>query len=238
MSVRFVHLHVHSEYSLIDSTVRIKALVEGCVRGDMPAVALTDENNLFALVKFYRQATAAGIKPIAGCDVWVSAPDDPRPWRLTLLCQDRDGYLNLSRLVSSAWRDGQHGGRALVDAGWLTAAATRGLIALCGRDSECARIAVGTGQEAARARLSPLLALVPGGLYLELTRTGRDGEEAWNNAALALAGELALPVVASNDVRFIERDDFEAHEARVCINQGRVLADPRRSRGYSAEQYL
>jgi DNA polymerase-3 subunit alpha len=238
MSVRFVHLHVHSEYSLVDSTVRIKALVDGCVAGDMPAVALTDENNLFALVKFYKRASAAGVKPIAGCDLWISAPDDPRPWRLTVLCQDRDGYLNLSRLVSRAWRDGQHGGHALVDAAWLTPAATHGLIALCGRESDGGRTAIGNGVEAARARLAPLLALFPERLYLELTRTGRDGEEAWNNAALELAGELALPVVASNDVRFIARDDFEAHEARVCIHQGRVLADPQRPRDYSPEQYL
>ncbi|HET7358903.1 MAG TPA: PHP domain-containing protein, partial [Rhodanobacteraceae bacterium] len=136
MPVRFVHLHVHSEYSLVDSTVRIKALVDGCAAADMPAVALTDENNLFALVKFYKRASAAGVKPIAGCDLWVSAPDDPRPWRLTVLCQDHAGYLNLSRLVSRAWRDGQQGGHALVDAAWLTPAATRGLIALCGRESD------------------------------------------------------------------------------------------------------
>jgi DNA polymerase-3 subunit alpha len=238
MTVRYTHLHLHSEYSLVDSTIRIKALVEACVRAGMPAVALTDECNMFALVKFYKACSAAGIKPIGGCDLWISAPDDPRPWRLTLLCQNREGYLNLSRLVSRAWREGQHGGRALVEAGWLHAEATHGLIALLGRDSEVGRIAQNQGIDTARAKLQPLARLFPDRLYLELTRCGREGEENWNAAALALGTELTLPVLASNDVRFLRQDDFEAHEARVCINQGRVLADLKRPRDYSNQQYL
>jgi DNA polymerase-3 subunit alpha len=238
MTIRYTHLHLHSEYSLVDSTIRIKALVEACVRAGMPAVALTDDSNMFALVKFYKACSAAGIKPICGCDVRISALDDPRPWRLTLLCQDRDGYLNLSRLVSRAWRDGQHSGHALVDAAWLDADATRGLIALLGRDSEIGHAAVNQGHDAALIKLRPLARLFPDRLYLELTRCGRDGEENWNTAALMLAAELGLPVLASNDVRFLKQDDFEAHEARVCINQGRVLADPKRPRDYSDQQYL
>jgi DNA polymerase-3 subunit alpha len=238
MTVRYTHLHLHSEYSLVDSTIRIKALVEACVRAGMPAVALTDECNMFAFVKFYKACTAAGIKPVGGCDLWVSAPDDPRPWRLTLLCQHHAGYLNLSRLVSRAWREGQHGGRALVEAGWMSADASSGLIALLGRESEIGRIAVNQGTDAALLKLRPLARLFPDRLYLELTRCGRDGEENWNTAALALAAELQLPVLASNDVRFLKQDDFEAHEARVCINQGRVLADLKRPRDYSDQQYL
>ena len=238
MSVRFAHLHLHSEYSLVDSTIRIKALVAASVQAGAPAVALTDECNMFALVKFYKACSAAGIKPIGGCDLWISAPDDPRPWRMTVLCQNRDGYLNLSRLVSRAWREGQHGGRALVDAAWLTPAATDGLIALLGRESEIGRIAVNQGTDAAAPRLHVLTNLFPDRLYLELTRCGREGEEAWNNAALLLATGHDLPVIASNDVRFLKQDDFEAHEARVCIHQGRVLADPKRPRDYSDQQYL
>jgi DNA polymerase III subunit alpha len=238
MTVRYTHLHLHSEYSLVDSTIRIKALVAACVRDGIPAVALTDECNMFALVKFYKACNAAGIKPIGGCDLWMSAPDDPRPWRLTLLCQNHAGYLNLSRLVSRAWQEGQHGGRALVEAGWLSADASGGLIALLGRDSEVGRIAVNQGIEAALAKLRPLSRLFPERLYLELTRCGRDGEENWNTVALALAAELRLPVLASNDVRFLTQDDYGAHEARVCINQGRVLADPKRPRDYSDQQYL
>ncbi len=238
MTVSFTHLHLHSEYSLVDSTIRIKALVAACVRDGIPAVALTDECNMFALVKFYKACSAAGIKPIGGCDLQISAPDDPRPWRLTLLCQNHDGYLNLSRLVSRAWQEGQHGGRALIEAGWLHGDACRGLIGLLGRDSEVARIALNQGVDAALLKLRPLARLFPDRLYLELTRCGRDGEENWNTAALALAAELGLPVLASNDVRFLKQDDFDAHEARVCINQGRVLADPKRPRDYSDQQYL
>jgi DNA polymerase III subunit alpha len=238
MSVRFAHLHLHSEYSLVDSTIRIKALVAASVQAGAPAIALTDECNMFALVKFYKACSAAGIKPIGGCDLWISSPDDPRPWRMTVLCQNRDGYLNLSRLVSRAWRDGQHGGRALVDAAWLTPGATDGLIALLGRESEIGRIAVNQGTDAAPPRLHVLANLFPDRLYLELTRCGREGEEVWNNAALTLATGHDLPVIASNDVRFLKQDDFEAHEARVCINQGRVLADPKRPRDYSDQQYL
>jgi DNA polymerase-3 subunit alpha len=238
MSVRYAHLHLHSEYSLVDSTIRIKQLVAACVRAGMPAVALTDENNLFALVKFYKQCTAAGIKPIAGCDIWVSSPDDPRPWRLTLICQDRDGYLNLSRLVSRAWREGQGTGRALVDARWMDAASVEGLIAIAGRESDVARIAMGAGLSAAGLRLEFLRRLFPDRLYLELTRTGREHEETWVKAAMALAGEFELPVIASNDVRFLTRDGFESHEARTCINQGRVLADPKRPHDFSEEQYF
>jgi DNA polymerase-3 subunit alpha len=238
MSVRFAHLHLHSEYSLVDSTIRIKALVAASVQAGAPAVALTDECNMFALVKFYKACSAAGIKPIGGCDLWISAPDDPRPWRMTVLCQNRDGYLNLSRLVSRAWREGQHGGRALVDAAWLTPGATAGLIALLGRESEIGRVAVNQGTDAAAPRLHVLTNLFPDRLYLELTRCGREGEEAWNNTALLLATGHELPVIASNDVRFLKQDDFEAHEARVCIHQGRVLADPKRPRDYSDQQYL
>ena len=238
MTVRYTHLHLHSEYSLVDSTIRIKALVEACARAGMPAVALTDECNMFALVKFYKACSAAGIKPICGSDLWIASPDDPRPWRLTALCQNRAGYLNLSRLVSRAWREGQHGGHALIEALWLQAAAADGLIALLGRDSGVGRIAASKGIDAALAQLRPLVQLFPDRLYLELTRCGRDGEEDWNTTALALAAELQLPVLASNDVRFLKQDDFEAHEARVCINQGRVLADPKRPREYSDQQYL
>ncbi|MEO8011875.1 MAG: PHP domain-containing protein, partial [Dokdonella sp.] len=143
MSAGFVHLHVHSEYSLVDSTIRIDELVAACVEAGMPAVALTDQVNLFALVKFYCAAEKAGIKPIAGCDVWVADPADrAKPFRLTLLVQNQIGYLNLSRLVSRAWADGRHGDHALIEADWLRGA-HEGLIVLAGRDSEAGRLLLG-----------------------------------------------------------------------------------------------
>src|SRR5690606_32307410 len=134
MSPRFVHLHLHSEYSLLDSTIRIKALVKRCVELGLPAVAVTDQSNLFALVKFYRAAEAAGIKPVAGSDLWVADGDAP-PTRLTLLCQDHAGYLNLARLLTRAYRDGHRGDYVAVRRDWVREHAG-GLIALAGRDSD------------------------------------------------------------------------------------------------------
>ena len=238
MTTRHIHLHLHSEFSLIDSTIRINGLIAAAVRAQMPALALTDECNMFAFVKFYKACMAAGIKPIGGCDLWISAADDPRPWRLTVLCQNHAGYLNLSRLVSRAWRDGQRGGRALVESSWLTPDSTAGLIALVGRESQVARLAVQQGTPAALPETQALARLFDDRLYLELTRCGRAGEEDWNAVALPLASALSLPIVASNDVRFLREEDFDAHEARVCINQGRVLADQKRPHDYSNQQYL
>jgi DNA polymerase-3 subunit alpha len=238
MSPAFVHLHVHSEYSLVDSTIRIDSLVAACAAAGMPAVALTDQVNLFALVKFHAAAEKAGIKPIAGCDVWLEdAGDRHRPFRLTLLCQNDEGYRNLSRLVSRAWAQGRHGDFAFIDPAWLSEAHA-GLIVLAGVESEAGRHLLGGRLDAARAWLKDWQHTLGDRLYLELVRTGREDDENFVGAAVRLAVELDIPAVASNDVRFLERDDFEAHEARVCIHQGRVLADPKRPRLYSAEQYL
>jgi DNA polymerase-3 subunit alpha len=234
----FVHLHVHSEYSLTDSTIRVGDLVEACAQADMPAVALTDQSNLFALVKFYTAAEKAGIKPIAGCDLWIADPEDRgRPQRLTVLCQNREGYLNLSRLVSRAYAENRHGDHALVDAAWFDAASA-GLIALAGHDSDLGRLLLAGRDDAAHARAAWWRARFPDRFYLEATRVQRANEEHFLAGALDLAARHDLPIVASNDVRFIAREDFEAHEARVCIHAGRVLADPKRPRDYTPEQYL
>ncbi|HET7561608.1 MAG TPA: DNA polymerase III subunit alpha [Rhodanobacteraceae bacterium] len=252
MPIEFIHLRTHSEYSLRDSTIRIpekpeygdpaKAkhanLVSRAVELGLPALALTDDSNLFAQIKFYRAAEKAGIKPIVGCDAWFADREDPtRPTRLTLLCRDHAGYLNLTRLISRGWLEGQHAGRAQLQTEWLQGA-VEGLFAMAGRDSTCGRL-LGAGREHdALTELDALRRHFGDGLYLELTRTGRDGEEAFNQGALQLAASLDLPVVASNDVRFLDADDFEAHEARVCIQQGFQLSDPRRPHDYSPEQWL
>ncbi len=238
MSASFVHCHLHSEYALVDSTVRIKALIAACVEAGMPAVAITDDSNLFALVKFYRAARAAGIKPLAGCDLWLQASRDKEaPTRLSVLCQNREGYLNLSRLVSRAWLEGQSQGHALIQPAWLEECA-EGLIVLAGRDSAIARACQEGRLPLARQQLDWLAQRFPQRLYLQVSRCGRDGEEAWVQAAASLANQAGLPLLASNDVRFIQKSDFDAHEARVCIHDGRVLADPRRPHDYSPEQYL
>jgi len=236
MTPRFIHLHLHSEYSLADSTIRIPDLVQRCAQLGMPAVAVTDQSNLFALVKFYREAEKAGIKPIIGADAYVEHADDSLS-RLTLLCLDHAGYLTLSRLLSRGYIEGHRGERVVLREDWLDQA-NAGLVALAGRESAVGR-AIADGRESqAQLALDHLRRCFDDRLYLELTRTSRDGEPSWNAAALALGQRHALPALASNDVRFLAADDFEAHEARVCIASGRVLADPRRPRDYSAEQFL
>jgi DNA polymerase-3 subunit alpha len=236
MSPRFVHLHLHSEYSLSDSTIRIPELVKQCVQLGLPAVALTDQSNLFALVKFYKECEKAGVKPIAGTDLWVEAEGE-RPTRLTLLCQDRAGYLNLSQLLSRAYLDGHRGDYVAVHPDWLRQHHA-GLIALAGRDSDIGVAALEGKFEEAQQRLAGWQRHFGDRFYLEAVRTQRPGEEEFLRNAIALAQVRDCPVVASNDVRFLEQDDFEAHEARVCIATGRVLADPRRPKDYSPEQFL
>ena len=236
MSARFAHLHLHSEYSLIDSTVRIPELVGRCVALGQPAVAITDQNNLFALVKFYKAAEAAGIKPIAGADVLLADANEAST-RLTLLCRDHDGYLSLSRLLTRAWMEGQRHDGVVVRPEWLREHNT-GLFALAGRHSEAGRLASAGKHDLAEQWLADWQRHTGERLHLELTRTGRDGEEAFNRFALHASARRGIPVLASNDVRFLGADGFEAHEARVCISTGRVIDDPKRPRDYSAEQFL
>ncbi|MEJ2274190.1 MAG: DNA polymerase III subunit alpha [Woeseiaceae bacterium] len=236
----FVHLHVHTEYSLVDSTVRIPALMAQCADQGMPAVALTDKNNVFGLVKFYRKALAAGIKPIIGADMRIYNADDPaRPFTLVLLVQDRDGYRNLSRLITRSYIEGQYRGEPMVRREWLDRESCDGLIALSGGlQGDVGHALHANHRDAALRMLDGWREVFPGRFYLELIRTGRSGEENCVRASLELASETGTPVVATNDVRFLDPDDFDAHEARVCIHASRVLADPDRPRGYSRQQYL
>ena len=239
-SPSFVHLHVHTEYSLVDSTVRIPRLMQRCAEDGMPAVALTDQNNLFALVKFYTKAIAAGVKPVIGADIRIVNDDDSgRPHTLILLCQNNDGYRNLSRLLTKAFLEGQQRGEPLVLPEWLTRESCAGLIALSGGlQGDVGRALLLQHHEEARSALQRWQEIFDGRFYLELIRTGRAGEEDCVQASLALASAQGVPVVASNDVHFLEEDGFNSHEARVCVQEGRGLADVDRPRCYSEQQYL
>ena len=235
----FVHLHLHSEFSLVDSTLRIKQLVERAKQLGMPAVAVTDQFNMFGLVKFYRAAVAAGIKPIAGADVLVSPADDPEhASRLVLLCQNNEGYLNLCRLLSKGYQEGQHLGIPYLRREWVSDHSA-GLIALSsGREGDIGQALLNQHPNTARQLAQAWMKDFPGRFYLEIQRTAREQEVRYERLALQLSAELGLPVVASNDVRFLDRKDFSAHEARVCIHDGRQLSDKRRALRYSEEQYL
>ena len=239
MPTPFVHLHLHSEYSLVDGTVRIKQLVEKTRELGMPAVAITDQHNLFALVKFYQAAEAAGIKPIIGSDVLIRSPEVPdHVTRLVLLCQNRAGYLNLCKLLSRAYLEGQHHGVPYVRQDWV-AQYSDGLIALCaGREGDIGQAILAGHPNRARTLASEWSKLFPDRFYIELQRTGREQEQQYESHVLKIAGALELPVIASNDVRFLEKEDFRGHEARVCIHDGRLLSDKRRERRYCEEQYF
>ena len=249
---RFVHLHVHTEYSLVDGVVRIESekqddgslqregLIDATVRMGMPAVAVTDQANLFSLVKFYKTAQSKGIKPLVGVDALVRDEGErSEPSRIVLLCQDNRGYLNLTRLVTRSYLEGQGKHGATLFRSWLDRETTAGLIALSGaREGDVGRALVAGHEEAARGLLEYWLGLFDDRYYLELQRTGRPGEEDCIAGSLRLAVALGVPVVATNDVRFLKPADFESHEARVCIHEGTLLADAARPRRYSEQQYL
>jgi len=239
MTPAFVHLRVHTEYSLANGTVRIQPLVATAAGMMMPAVAVTDQSNLFSMVKFYRAAMKAGVKPVIGVDLWVAeGAGSGQPTRLVLLCSCHEGFLGLTRLVSRTYTEGQQRGLPLLDKTWLEGN-TRGLIALSGGRSGDVGQALLAGKTAqARTLLDDWCRLFPDSFYLELQRTGRQGEEEYLHRAVQLAAAADVPVVATNDVHFLTAADFEAHEARVCINEGRTLNDPRRSRQFSDQQYL
>ncbi len=239
MEARFVHLHLHSEYSLSDGLVRVKPLVKATAAAGMPAVAVTDRTNLFCLVRFYKAALAAGVKPIAGTEVAVHDPDNPaEPHRLALLVQDGAGYKNLTRLISRAYLEGQHQGIAQVQRDWVLDA-NQGLIALSGGvGGDVGRALVGGHRADAEAKLDAWLGAFGDRYYLELIRTGREGEAECIEASVDLAIAKGVPLVATNDVAFLKAEDFDAHEVRTCIHGGWTLEDKRRPRRHAPEQYL
>ena len=249
---RFVHLRLHSEFSITDGVVRIDDAVAAAAKDEMGALALTDLSNLFGLVRFYTAARSGGVKPIAGADVWISNPLEPdQPHRLLLLVQNHSGYLNLCQLLSRASLDNQTRGRAEVDMTWFSEPAAKeedkvakrtlafGLIALSGgRSGEVgAALLAGQDEQAKQAALR-LNTLFPNSFYLEVQRGGHPQDEKQVQLACHLASELDLPVVATHPVQFMKRTDFTAHEARVCIAEGELLGNPRRQKKFNEEQYF
>jgi len=237
---RFVHLRLHSEYSVTDGIVRIDEAVAAAKADGMPALALTDAGNVFGMVKLYTAARAAGIKPVIGVDCWVQNNSDrEKPLRALLLCASRAGYLRLSELLSRAWLKNQHRARAEIAMGWFRESGTDGLIALSGFGGGDVGHALAAGNAAAAENLAAAWAkLFPGRYYLEVQRAGAPNSEKLVGGSLALAARLRLPVVATHPVQFTARADFKAHEARVCISQGTMLGDQRRPKLFTPEQYF
>ncbi|MCE0724206.1 MULTISPECIES: DNA polymerase III subunit alpha [Legionella] len=239
MQQRFVHLRVHTEFSLVDGLTRVKPLMKVLPSRGMCAVAVTDYCNLFAAVKHYKSAVDMGIKPIIGSDLPCHDPEQPeRVSSMVLLCLNSQGYKNLTCLISKAYQEGQYQGQPRVQNQWIEEYSA-GLIALSGgKFGDIGRALLANDDALAKSRAMYWQTLFPNRFYLEIQRTGRPDETRYNEKLIALADELQLPLVATNDVRFLDQEDFEAHEARVCIHEGYTLADPRRVQKYSAEQYL
>src|SRR5258706_7118262 len=236
---RFVHLRMHSEYSVNDGIVRIDDAVERAAAGHVPALAPPDGANLCGMVKFYGAARAAGVKPIVGADCWIENPAErDKPFRLLLLCSSRPGYRRLCELLSRAWLANQFRGRALIARRWLEEGC-EGLIALSGfLAGELATPVLSDHAESAERIARGTSELSPGRYYIELQRAGQPNGEALLSRSVALAGRLRLPVVATHPVQFLDADDFKAHEARVCIAQGYLLGDQRRPKAFTPEQYF
>ncbi|MFA6445260.1 MAG: PHP domain-containing protein, partial [Sterolibacterium sp.] len=245
---RFIHLRLHSEYSITDGIVRLDAAVARAVADGMPALALTDLANLFGMVKFYSGARKAGVKAIIGCDAWVSdgaaeagARDPLRDScaRMLLLAKNRTGYLRLCELLTAAYLGPRRRGRAEISRAALADGDNSGLIALSGAHcGDVGQLLLAGKHAQAEARARDWAQMFPGSFYIEIQRYGQSQAETLVSASVALASRLGLPLVATHPVQFMERDDFTAHEARVCIAEGYVLADTRRPKQFTEEQYF
>jgi DNA polymerase-3 subunit alpha len=237
---RFIHLRLHSEYSIADGIVRLDDAIAAAAKDGQGALALTDLSNAFGLVRFYKAARSAGVKPIAGADVWITNPGDrDKPHRLVLLVRNRQGYLNLCELLSKASLTNQYKGRAEVKAEWLANGFAEGLLALSGAQGGDIGAALAAGNaDAARRCATQWQTIFPDAFYIELQRAGLPGEQSYIAQSVALAAGLGLPVVATHPVQFMTPDDFTAHEARVCISEGDLLANPKRSKRFTQSQHF
>jgi len=238
VSPAFVHLRSHSEFSVVDGIARIPDLIRQAKAFAQPAMALTDLANLFGWIKFYKAARKAGVKPIAGCDIWLENPDDAdKPFRVLLLAPNHEAYLDLCVLLSRAWTENGQRGRAEVHRDWLTGRS--GLIVLSGGRAGDVGQALEAGRADEARRLARQWAAdFPGSYFIELQRAGFEGDESYVQAALRLAADCGLPVVATHPIQFIAPEDFRAHEARVCIAEGELLGNPRRIKRFTPEQYM
>lgn len=241
-SPAFIHLRLHSEYSILDSTIRIPEVVAKAVADQMPALALTDLSNFFGLVKFYQSAYKNGIKPIFGCDVWITNESDRnKAIRLLLLCQSHAGYLLLSRLLSRAYRENQYHGRAEIKESWLHSneSGTQGLIALSGaRFGDIGLSILQNNLQQAEILTQKWADLFPDRFYIEIQRDGHANEIMLVQQSLVLAKKFNLPVVATQSIQFLNAEDYRSHEARVCIAEGHTLDDKRRPKNFTEQQYF
>ncbi|MFB0594938.1 DNA polymerase III subunit alpha [Aeromonas hydrophila] len=236
---RFIHLRVHSDFSMVDGLQKINPIVGAAAANNMPALALTDQMNMCGLVRFYGATHGKGVKPIVGADFWVQSDElGDEQFRLTLLAMDNDGYQNITLLISRGYQRGHVQGRPVIDKAWLAEHAKGVIVLSGGREGDVGKFLLKGNRQMTEQCLAFYQTHFPDAYYLELLRTGRPDEEVYLHMAVAVATEFALPVVATNEVVFLTADDFDAHEIRVAIHDGYTLMDKRRPRRYSPQQYL
>ncbi|MBA6396876.1 DNA polymerase III subunit alpha [Colwellia sp. BRX10-4] len=236
---KFIHLRVHSDYSLCDGLNKVKPIVAKALALGMPAIALTDQTNLCGLVKYYHAAHGAGIKPIIGCDLWVKSDElENELSRIVVLATNNVGYKNLTELISKAYLRGHVQGKAVIDKHWLIDYAPGLILLSAGREGDIGKALIKGNVELVNKMVDFYQSYFPDCFYLELIRTNRENEENYIHLAVELAEKASLPVVATNEVMFISPKRFDAHEIRVAIHDGFTLNDKRRPKKYSKEQYL
>ena len=235
---KFVHLRVHSDFSMMDGLAKVKTILGKASSLNMPALALTDQMNLCGLVKFYEGASRAGIKPIIGCDIWMNRADDEPVFRLTLIAKNDKGYKNITNLISMAYSRGLYKDKMVVEKEWLIEH-KEGIIVLSGGyDGDLAFALSKHNDELAEEVIAPYREHFHDHFFIEITRTGRGPEPLYNEQVLDFAEKHQLPVVATNQVMFMSPEEFDSHEIRVCINQKTTLDNKNRLKEYSAQQYL
>ena len=238
MTTPFVHLRLHTEYSMQDSVIRIEDLLEAAHELKMPAIGLSDQNNLFATIKFYKEALQKGIKPIVGVDLLILDDNNAKQtFLMSLFCLSEAGFRSLSKIVSRAYVEGQHLGIPCIRASWLTPENCEGLIALQNYQSRLNFLLEKQSPELENY-FHYLQERFPQRWYIEISRTDKKNEFEFEKRALKFAAEKQIPLVATNDVRFLISDDFDAHEARVAIAAGEVLTNEHRPKRYTKKQYL
>jgi DNA polymerase III subunit alpha len=238
---QFIHLRLHSEFSIADGLVRIDEVVKAAAADQQPALAMTDLSNLFGMVKFYNKSRSAGVKPLIGCDVWISNEDDSdKPHRLLLLVKNHTGYLQLCELLSRAWLTNLHRGRAEIRIEWLEQRTDKeGLIALSGFALGDIGAALEHGNHALAERCAQRWSVIfPENFYIEVQRNGNPQQENLLREMTQLAAKVKLPVVATHPVQFLRPEEFVAHEARTCIAEGEILANTRRVKRFTDQQYF
>ncbi len=237
---RFIHLRLHTEYSISDGIVQVDAAIARAAADGMPALGISDLANLFGMVKFYKGARGKGIKPVIGADCWIANPvDRDKPSRVLLICKSRKGYGQLCELLTRAFMENKYRGRAEIVRDWLSAETASDLLCLSGaRDGDIGHALANGNTQLAETFAADWARRFPDGFYIELQRAGHPGTETYIREAVQIAARLNLPVVATHPIQFTRPEDFKAHEARVCISQGYVLSDKRRPKDFTDQQYF